>query len=30
MTGREGAEEDLMLKLMRDVDRREIKSLVKP
>lgn len=30
MTGREGADEDLMLKLMRDVDRREIKSLVKP
>ena len=30
MTGKEGAEEDLMLKMMRDVDRREIKSLVKP
>lgn len=30
MTGREAADEDLILKLMREVDRREIKSLVKP
>jgi len=30
MTGKEAAEEDMMIKLMREVDRREIKSLVKP
>lgn len=30
MTGREGAAEDLMINMLRDVDRREIKSLVKP
>jgi hypothetical protein len=30
LTGREGAEEELMIKMLRDVDRREIKSLIKP
>lgn len=30
VTGKEGAEESMMLKLMREVDRREIKNLVKP
>jgi hypothetical protein len=30
MTGKEGAEEAMMLKMMREVDRREIKNLVKP
>lgn len=30
LTGKDGAEEDMMLKLLRDVDRRGIKSLVKP
>jgi hypothetical protein len=30
MTGKEAVEEDMMIKLMREVDRREIKSLVKP
>jgi hypothetical protein len=30
MTGKQEAEEDMMLKLMREVDRRAIQSLVKP
>ena len=30
LTGKEAAEEAMMLKMMRDIDRREIKSLVKP
>lgn len=30
LTGKDGAEEDMMIKLLRDVDRRGIKTLVKP
>ncbi len=30
LTGKEAAEESMMLKMMRDIDRRAIKSLVKP
>ena len=29
-TGADGAKEDFMLKMLREIDRRELKSLVKP
>jgi len=29
LTGKDGAEEDMMLKLLREIDRRSLKSLVK-